>query len=63
MGGSHSIRMTHELDDTCLEVVNILVRGWRISEKAVEEKVKEVSEIVSQCDEKRTTVVYQLYAN
>jgi hypothetical protein len=51
MGGSHSARMTDELDDTCLEVVDILVRGWRISEKAVEEKVRELSEIVSQCDE------------
>jgi hypothetical protein len=57
MGGSHSVRMTHELDDTCLEVVNVSVRGWRISEKAGEEKAKELSEIVSQCDEKRTTVV------
>jgi hypothetical protein len=63
MGGSHSSRMTDELDDTCLEVVDISVRGWRISEKAVEEKVKQLTEIVSQCDEKRTTTVYQLYNN
>ncbi len=53
MGGSHSARMTNELDNTCLEVVDISVRGWKISEKAVEEKVKELSEIVSQCDEKQ----------
>ncbi len=45
MGGSHSVRMTHKLDDTCLEVVNVSVRGWRISEKAGEEKAKELSEI------------------
>ncbi len=31
MGGSHSARMTDELDDTCLEVVDISVRGWRIT--------------------------------
>jgi hypothetical protein len=63
MGGGHSSRMTDELDDTCLEVVDISVKGWRISEKAVEDKVKELTEIVSQCDEKRTTIVYQLYDN
>jgi hypothetical protein len=63
VGASHSSRMTDELDDTCLEVVDISVRGWRLSEKTVEEKVKELTEIVSQCDEKRTTVVYQLYDN
>ncbi len=53
MGGSHSSRMTDELDDTCLEVVG----GWKISEKTVEEKVKELTEIVSQSDEKRTTII------
>ena len=63
VGASHSSRMTDELDDTCLEVVDISVRGWRISEKSVDEKVKELTEIVSQCDEKRTTIVYQLYDN
>ncbi len=63
MGGSHSSRMTDELDDTCLEVVDISVRGWKISEKSVDEKVKELTEIVSQCDEKRRTIVYQLYDN
>jgi hypothetical protein len=63
MGGSHSSRMTDELDDTCLEVVDILVRGWKISEKSVDEKVRELTEIVSHCDEKRTTIVYQLYDN
>jgi hypothetical protein len=31
MGGSHSARMTDELDDTCQEVVDISVRGWRIT--------------------------------
>jgi hypothetical protein len=55
--------MTDELDDTCLEVVDISVRGWKISEKAVEEKVKELTEIVSQCIEKGTTIIYQLYDN
>jgi hypothetical protein len=63
MGGSRSSRMTDELDDTCLEVVDISVRGWKISEKSVDEKVKELTEIVSQCDEKRTTIIYQLYNN
>jgi hypothetical protein len=61
MGGSHSSRMTDELDDTCLEVVDISARGWKISEKSVDEKVKELTEIVSHCDEKRTTIIYQLY--
>ncbi|MFO0007637.1 MAG: hypothetical protein ACK559_41635, partial [bacterium] len=37
--------------------------GWKISEKSVDEKVKELTEIVSQCEEKRTTIVYQLYDN
>jgi hypothetical protein len=59
MGGSHSSRVTDELDETCLEVMAISVRGWRLSEEAVEDKVKELTVIVSQTDEKRTTIVYQ----
>jgi hypothetical protein len=59
MGGSHSSRMIDELNSTCLEVVE----DGRSSEKTVEEKVKELTEIVSQCNEKRTTIIYQLYDN
>jgi hypothetical protein len=32
MGGSHCARMTDELDETCLDVVDISVRGWKISD-------------------------------
>ncbi len=60
MGGSHSSRVTDELDETCLEVMAISVRGWRLSEEAVEDKVKELTETVSQTDEKITTIVYQI---
>jgi hypothetical protein len=63
MGGSHCARMVDELDETCLDVVDISVRGWRISDSAVDEKVRELTEIVSQSDEKRTTIVYQLFDN
>jgi hypothetical protein len=63
MGGSHCARMVDELDDTCLDVVDISVRGWRITDSAVDEKVSELTEIVSQSDEKRTTIVYQLFDN
>jgi hypothetical protein len=63
MGGSHCARMTDELDETCLDVVDISVRGWKISDASVDEKVKELTEIVSQSDEKRTTIVYQLFDN
>ncbi len=56
MGGSHSSRVKDELDETCLEVMAISVGGWRLSEEAVEDKVKE---LVSQTDEKRTTIFYQ----
>jgi hypothetical protein len=63
VGGSHNSRLTDELDDTCLEVMDISVRGWRLSEAAVEEKARELSEIVSSTDESRTTIVYQLYDN
>jgi hypothetical protein len=31
VGGSHSSLMTDELDETCLEVMDISVRGWRLS--------------------------------
>ncbi len=55
MGGSHSSRLTDELDDTCLDVTDISVRGWKLTEAAVEEKVRELKEIVSSVDEKRTT--------
>jgi hypothetical protein len=47
VGASHSSRMTDELDDTCLEVVDISVRGWKISEKSVDEKVKELTHILN----------------
>jgi hypothetical protein len=63
VGGSHSSRLTDELDETCLEVMDISVRGWRLSEAAVEEKARELSEIVSSPDESRTTIVYQLFDN
>jgi hypothetical protein len=61
MVGSHSSRLMDELDDTCLDVTDISVRGWKLTEAAVEEKVRELKEIVSSVDEKRTTIVYQLY--
>jgi hypothetical protein len=63
MGFSHSSRLTDELDETCLDVTDISVRGWKLTDKAVEEKVKELKDIVATCDEKRTTVVYQLFDN
>jgi hypothetical protein len=61
MGGSHSSRLTDEHDDTCLDVTDISVRGWKLTEEAVEEKVRERKEIV--LTEKRTTIVYQLFDN
>ncbi len=63
MGGSHSSRLTDELDDTCLDVTDISVRGWRLTEENVEEKVRELKEIFATADEKRTTIVYQLFDN
>jgi hypothetical protein len=62
-GGSHTSRMTDELDETCLQVMDISRRGWRLSEETVEEKLVELKELVSETDEKRTTVVYQLFDN
>ncbi len=32
MGESHSSRLTDKLDDTCLEVMDISHRGWRLTE-------------------------------
>jgi hypothetical protein len=61
MGGSHSARLTDEHDDTCLDFTDISVRGWKLTEEAVEEKVRELKEIVS--TEKRMTIVYQLFDN
>ncbi len=63
VGGSHSSRLTDELDDTCLDVTDISVRGWKLTEAAVEEKVCELKELVASTDKKRTTVMYQLYDN
>jgi hypothetical protein len=37
MGGSHSSRLTDELDDTCLDVTDISVCGWKLTDKSVEE--------------------------
>jgi hypothetical protein len=56
--------MTDELDETCLEVMDISVRGWRVTEaRVMEENAKELAEIVSTTDQARTTIVYQLYDN
>ncbi len=63
LGGSHSSRLTDELNDTCLEVIDISRRGWRLTEEAVDEKVKELLELVVSTDEKRTTMVYQFFNN
>jgi hypothetical protein len=63
IGGSHSSRLTDELDDTCLDVTDISVKGWKLTEENVEEKVRELKEIVATADEKRTTIVYQLFDN
>ncbi len=52
IGGSHSSRLTDELDDTCLDVTDISVRGWKLTEENVEEKVRELKEIVATADEK-----------
>ncbi len=39
------------------------MRGLKLTEAAVEEKVRELKEIVSSVDKKRTTIVYQLFDN
>jgi hypothetical protein len=46
MGGSHSSRLRDELDDTCLEVMDISRRGWRLTEENVDEKVKELTKLL-----------------
>jgi hypothetical protein len=63
VGGSHSSRLTDELDNTCLDVTDISRSGWRLTEENVGEKVKELREVLEHTDEKRTTVVYQLFDN
>ncbi len=40
-----------------------MVWGWRLSDASVEEKAKELADIVSTTDESRTTIVYQLLDN
>jgi hypothetical protein len=37
-GGSHSSRLTDKLDDTCLEVMDISKREWRLTEESADEK-------------------------
>ncbi|MFO0003819.1 MAG: hypothetical protein ACK559_22090, partial [bacterium] len=39
------------------------MRGWKLTEESVEEKVWELKEILVTADEKRTTIVYQLFDN
>jgi hypothetical protein len=63
VGGSHSSRLTDELDETCLVVMDISVPGWRLTDTSVEEKAKELADIVSNTDESRTIIVYQLFDN
>jgi hypothetical protein len=50
MGASHSSGRTEELDDTCLEVIDISRRGWRLIKEAVDEKVKKLAELVATTD-------------
>ena len=38
VGGSHSSRLTDELDNTCLDVTDISRRGWRLTEENVDKK-------------------------
>jgi hypothetical protein len=63
LGGSHSSRLTDELDDTCIQVMDISRRGWRLTEENAEEKARELTELLENTDEKRATVVYQLFDN
>jgi hypothetical protein len=63
VGGSHSSRLTDELEETCLEVMDISVRGWRLTDASVKEKAKDLADIVSTMDESRTTIVFQLFNN
>jgi hypothetical protein len=57
MGGSHSSRLTDEL------VMDTSRRGWRLTEENMDEKVKELTELLETTDKKRTTVMYQLLDN
>jgi hypothetical protein len=50
VGGSHSSRLIDEIDETCLEVMDITVPGWRVTESNVNEKAKELAEIVATTD-------------
>jgi hypothetical protein len=43
--------------------MDISVPGWRLTDTSVEEKAKELADIVSNTDESRTTIVYQLFDN
>jgi hypothetical protein len=43
--------------------MEISVRGWKITDEAVEETVRELKELVPTMDEKRMAKVYQLFDN
>jgi hypothetical protein len=60
MGGSHISRLTDELDDMCLKVTDISVKGWKLTDEAVEEKVQELRRLLITRMRMRTTIMYQL---
>jgi len=45
------------------DTTDLCDRGWKLSESAVERKVKELLEVVAEGDEAHTTVVYHLFVN
>ena len=45
------------------DTTDLCDRGWKLSETAVEKKVKELEEVVAEGDESHTTVIYHLFDN
>jgi hypothetical protein len=63
IGGSHAGRLADCLDDMGLEVIDLSVPGWTVTEKNVEKAVADLEKELSTSSDLDTVIIYQLFDN
>jgi hypothetical protein len=63
IGGSHAGRLADCLDDLGLEVIDLSVPGWTVTEKNVEKAVADLEKELKVVSELDTVIIYQLFDN
>jgi hypothetical protein len=62
VGGSHAYRLAVAADNLGLDVENLAVPGFRVTDSSIENLTEQLSDVVELCD-KRVVIIYQLYDN